>query len=76
FYAVRISCRGPSSSLEFGSPEKSNQHMDELVLFRDEIVSISFLRNRSMSIDWMNSLIIVTFMSVWVLIGQFSFIKQ
>ena len=29
-----------------------------------------------MSIDWMNSLIIVTFMSVWVLIGQFSFIKQ
>jgi|GEM_PF-6444386 len=50
--------------------------MDELVLFRDEVVSISFLRNRSMSIDWMNSLIIVTFMSVWVLIGQFSFIKQ
>lgn len=29
-----------------------------------------------MSIDWMNSLIIVTFMSVWVLIGQISFIKH
>jgi hypothetical protein len=58
------------------STTESFNHMDESVLFRDEIVSISFLRNRSMSIDWMNSLIIVTFMSVWVLIGQFSFIKQ
>ena len=47
-----------------------------VTVLMDEIVSISFLRNRSMSIDWMNSLIIVTFMSVWVLIGQFSFIKQ
>ena len=55
---------------------RSFNRMDESALFRDEIVSISFLRNRSMSIDWMNSLIIVTFMSVWVLIGQFSFIKQ
>jgi len=73
---VRISFNGPRISFAIGPPEKSNQHMDELVLFRDEIVSISFPRNRSMSIDWMNSLIIVTFMSVWVLIGQFSFIKQ
>ncbi len=29
-----------------------------------------------MSIDWMHSIIVVTFMSVWALIGQFSAIRH
>ncbi len=29
-----------------------------------------------MTIEWMNSLIAVSFMAVWVLIGQFSFVRH
>ncbi len=29
-----------------------------------------------MSIDWMNSLILVSFVAVWAFIGQFNLVKQ
>ena len=49
--------------------------MDECVFFRDGLL-FQPLKEKTMSIDWMNSLVLVSFVTVWAFIGQFNFLKH
>jgi hypothetical protein len=64
------------SALESSKAPASSNGATWMFRFSARMSSAPYLEVSSMSIDWMHSLIVVTFMSVWALVGQLSAVRH